>query len=105
MKDCPECEASRLRSKLMDAKGEASRLRAKLAAAEKERDAALARVATLAAMLERLQFSHGPGGLIKKPDGKCPVCLGWDSSPNGLGETRMRHTKDCALASLLKGVK
>lgn len=58
--------------------------------------------AEVLAMLRRLEFSQGPGGLSVPPQGKCPVCLGWDGSKHGLGETRMRHREDCDLAAMIK---
>ena len=54
-----------------------------------------------AKMLRRLQFSHGPGGLGKDPQGKWPICLCWDGGVGGNGETPLRHTVDCDLAKLL----
>lgn len=33
--------------------------------------------------------------------GKCPVCVGWEVI-KGQGECRGKHTKNCALAALLR---
>jgi hypothetical protein len=61
-----------------------------------------AEIRDLRAMLKRLEFSEGPGGLMHPPEGKCPVCLGFDGSTRGNGETRKRHRANCELAALLK---
>jgi hypothetical protein len=75
-------------SRFAQARYDIRRLIATVHALQQREQAAL----TVLRQIEFLPFFHD----------QCPVCHGWDAK--GSGETPRRHTKDCALAKLLKEV-